>query len=234
MSKVFSPVVDEEPMFNITVQGHMKHTSIAITRSNVSLQVKIISFFLVILLAMAATPAFAEASQTWVTGAHLGYGVNQQSSTGFKNVGGSLMFLDVLRTFDDGFEVGLRTIAQGGQESRNEYYRMGAGPMISYNFYKNWRAQFSLSFFNETANDETKERAYKSRGRTYQLGWERSRQLVKNLDLAWGGFYMVHQGTVSLSDGMASSNNAASSRFANISTNKGTTRGVEISLRFKL
>ncbi len=234
MSNVFSPAVDNELIFNINLQGHMKHTSLAIVRSNVSLQVKVVSFFVLVLLAIVATPAFGSAKQTWVTGAHLGYGVNQQSSTGFKNVAGSLMFLDVMRTLDDGLEVGLRTIAQGGQESRNEYYRMGAGPMISYNFYKNWRAQFSLSFFNETANDETKERAYKSKGRTYQLGWERSRELVKNVDLAWGGFYMVHQGNVSLSNGTASSNNAASTRFSNISTNKGTTRGVEISLRFKL
>ena len=211
----------------------MKHTSIAIRRSNVSLQVKVILFFFVVFLAIAAKPAFAETHQTWATGAHLGYGVNQQSTTGFKNVAGSLMFLDVLRTLDDGLEMGLRTIAQGGQENNNEYYRMGAGPLISYNFYKNWRAQFSLSFFNETANDETKERAYKSKGRTYQFGWERSRELIKNVDLAWGGFYMVHQGNVSLSDGMASPN-TASTRFSNISTNKGTTRGVEVSLRFKL
>jgi hypothetical protein len=211
----------------------MQHTSIATKQSNVSLRAKILAYFALVLLAMPAKPARSESNQTWATGAHLGYGVNQQSSTGFKNVAGSLIFLDVLRNVKNGFEIGLRTIAQGGQESSNEYYRMGAGPMISYNFYKNWRAQFSLSFFNETANDATKERAYRSKGRTYQLGWERSRELIKNVDLAWGGFYMVHQGNVSLSDSMASSN-AASTRFSNISTNKGTTRGVEVSLRFKL
>jgi len=211
----------------------MQHTSIAIVQPNVSLRIKAITFFTLVLLLTMAKPAFGNSNQIWTTGAHLGYGVNQQSSTGFKDVAGSLMFLDILRTVQDGIEVGLRTIAQGGQESKNEYYRMGAGPMISYNFYKNWRAQFSLSFFNETANDNTKEQAYRSKGRTYQFGWERSRELIKNVDLAWGGFYMVHQGNVSLSDSMASSN-TASTRFSNISTNKGTTRGIEFSLRFKL
>jgi len=211
----------------------MQHTTISICQSNISLQIKAVGFFALLLLFLAAKPATAKTNQTWATGAHLGYGVNQESSTGFKNVAGSLMFLDVLRSVQNGVEIGFRTIAQGGQESRNEYYRMGAGPMISYNFYKSWRAQFSLSFFNETANDETKEKAYSSKGRTYQFGWERSRELVKNVDLAWGGFYMIHQGNVTLSDSMASSN-TASTRFANISTNNGTTRGVEISLRFKL
>lgn len=146
---------------------------------------------------------------------------------------GSILLLDLLRTLDDGLEVGMRSIAQGGEESRNEYYRMGVGPLISKNIGANWRIQGSVSFFNETAMDATQERAYKSRGRSYQLGWERTREIMKNVELAWGGFYMMHQGNINLTDKAASSN-AASARFSRISTNRGSTRGVEMALRFKL
>jgi hypothetical protein len=184
------------------------------------------------LAGFAARPAQGQTLSDWTTATHFGYAVNKESSTGFKNVGGSLFFLDLLQDVGDSMELGMRTIAQGGEDSSSEYYRMGVGPMISWQLAGSWRAQFSLSFFNETASDADSEKAYQSRGKTYQLGWERHRTLMKNVELAWGGFYMMHEGSVNLTERAASTK--ASSRFANISTNRGTSQGVELALRFKL
>lgn len=211
----------------------MKHTALAMSQSNLRFRMLLATAFFFILLLLLCRPCSAQTITTWTTAAHLGYAVNQQSTTGFKDVGGSVLLLDLLKYFDDGLELGMRSIAQGGEESSNEYYRMGVGPLVSKKIAANWRLQASISFFNETANDATQERAYKSQGRSYQVGWERTRELVKNVELAWGGFYMMHQGNINLTNEKTPAN-TASTRFSGISTNRGTTRGVEMALRFKL
>lgn len=209
----------------------MKDTSIAISRSNDHAQ-RLVLCLLLLMAALAALPAQGQILGDWTTATHFGYAVSKQSSTGFKNVGGSLLFIDLIQDVGDHMELGMRTIAQGGEDSSSSYYRMGVGPLVSWQMAKNWRAQFSLSFFNETASDAGRERAYQSRGKTYQIGWERHRSLMKNVELAWGGFYMMHEGNLSLTERTAST--TASSRYANVSTNRGTTQGIEVSLRFRL
>lgn len=210
----------------------MKHTSIATVRANRESHLTITILFFITALLLLTKPAQASSLGDWSTATHIGYAVNKDSSTGFNNVGGSLFFLDLLKPVSNDLEVGMRTIAQGGEESSNEYYRMGVGPLLSWSLTNNWRAQFSFSFFNETANDSTRERAYQSKGRTYQIGWERTKNITEKLEIAWGGFYMMHQGDINMPN--RPTGTAASTRFANISTNRGSSRGVEVALRFML
>ena len=85
------------------------------------------------------------------TATHVGFSVEQDSTTGFKDVGGSMLFLDLALAATDKIDVGMRTMAQGGQAEDSEFYRTGSGPFVSWSFNKDWSLQAGVAFFKEAA-----------------------------------------------------------------------------------
>lgn len=162
--------------------------------------------------------------------AHFGFAVIDQSSTGFDKVQGSMVFLDVTQRLLPSWDLGLRTMAQGG-EQHGKFYRMGAGPLLGYNLNAHWSIQLSYGFFRETALDANGDKAYHSRGQNLMLGWERHLELTRRLQLLWGGFFIHHRGSIEPTAAIAL---PGKSRFANIHTNRGQTHGLEVALRMTL
>lgn len=170
----------------------------------------LLSIAIISLASMISSRAHANA---WVTTTHVGYAVSTQSSTGFQGAGGTTAFLDLARPVNDDFEVGVRTVAAGARHKGGRaFYRMGAGPLVTWHFLEGWAAQLSAQSFSETAEmDDVAE--YHSRGRMLLLGWVREKELSKRLTLSYGGFAARHEG----SEG-----------------NSGTTRGIDLGLRLSL
>jgi hypothetical protein len=162
--------------------------------------------------------------------AHFGFAVIDQSSTGFGKASGSMVFLDATKKVLASVDVGFRTLAQGGKRD-GEFYRMGAGPLVNVKLTKTWSAQVSYGFFKETALDADGEHAYQSKGRNLMLGWERVMPLSAKVDLLWGGFFCHHDGSLDLASAISP---VGERRYANATTNKGQTHGLEIALRMRL
>src|SRR5688572_2432048 len=83
-------------------------------------------------LALTSHQALAGDGPAIQSAAHIGFGVVGGSSTGFDRASGSLVFFDVARRLGDALDVGLRSLGEGGRTHDSEFYRMGAGPLISY------------------------------------------------------------------------------------------------------
>jgi len=165
------------------------------------------------------------------TASHFGYAVVDKSTTGFADVGGSLAFLDVTKDGGHGFGFGLRTTGQGGRLHSRQFYRLGAGPLLTWRFAANWRAELAMSFFQESGLAADGQAAYRSRGTAEQLGWERVFTLGSRVELAWGGFIERHEGAL---DPMAPKTAAVAAPYAGTSTNVGLSHGLEMALRVRL
>jgi hypothetical protein len=179
--------------------------------------------------ALAAEVSASKTHRSWTTSTHLGFAVVQQSTTGFDDVAGSLVFLDLTHPLPFGngrIELGLRTLAEGGQTQEGEFYRMGAGPMAGYRVSDRWTLHVSGQGFRETGLNADGDKVYSSTGRTLMIGWERHHQIHARVDLAWGGFISQYSGGV---EAMAA---AVGTQTPN--KNQGLTHGVEIALRMRL
>ena len=142
----------------------------------------------------------------WTSGTHVGYQVNDQSTTGFRQTGGSLGFLDVAQAVTDGVEIGVRTLGQGGRLPDRQFYRLGAGPLAVVQVGDGWSLQGSVQAFQESGLKPDGSKLYDSRGTDFMLGWEKAYQLAPRADVAWGGFVTRYQGGVSSAAGVASKN----------------------------
>lgn len=162
---------------------------------------------------------------TWSTTSHFGFAVVDKSSTGFDKSSGSLVFLDMERTTWPQIAVGFRTIAQGASLGQRSFYRLGAGPLITGHIGQDWVVQLAAARFNETGVSKDDGTEYRSQGSSLQLGWERIFHFGPKVELAWGGFIVQHQGSITAEPaalGITSSHNA------------GLGHGVEAALRVDL
>lgn len=188
-------------------------------------------------LALCSAPAYAEqatesissAARPWSTASHLGFAVVDSSTTGFDKSTGSLMFFDLARRVAPSIDVGIRTIAQGAKLDGNAFYRLGAGPLISWRASERWNIQLSGAHFDETGMDANDEATYRSRGNAALLGWQRVVRYGERIEISWGGFIMHHQGDVR-PEATAATNTKASQA----SSNSGLGHGVEVALRLAL
>lgn len=178
----------------------------------------------------AASTKSATSDDGLSSAAHLGFAVVDKSSTGFKKVSGSTVFLDVTKRLSPSFDLGLRTLAQGGQKD-GAFYRMGAGPLLNVDINSDWSAQLAYNWFKETAMDSEGTKAYHSRGQSIMLGWERNTEIMTHLDLLWGGFLCVYQGSIETE---AAVSPAGKQRYAEVEKNNGMTHGLEMALRMTL
>lgn len=172
----------------------------------------------------------AKAEAGLVSSSHLGFAIANQSSTGFRNASGSLVFLDIVRPTGT-FGFGVRTAAQGsevGQGPAKSYYRLGAGPLVSWGISPGWQLQSSIGFFHETALDQDRQKIYQSHGVAELVGWERLYRLSSHAAATFGGFAIHHSGGTSPSQGVPMGAAAMSS------VNRGFSQGVEVGLQVAL
>jgi len=192
--------------------------------------------FLLGLAPQGLTPAaFAEVAVKNVaptrlqTSSHLGFAVVDQSSTGFREVGGSLVFLDISQSLHPQWDLGLRSIGEGGRTSQKEFYRLGAGPLLSWHVTTDWVVQLALALFNEAGLGSDGHKAYQSRGQEVMLGWERAWTLAPRVSVAWGGFVIYHRGVLAHEAAVLNPTVGASGIL-----NSGLSHGFEAALRLNL
>lgn len=178
---------------------------------------------------LGATRLAAKAPSNWETAAHLGFAIADQSSTGFRHVGGSLVCLDTARAVYRNLSVGLRTVAAGGHgEAGRQFYRLGAGPLLVWHLPDGWVVSGNISRFDESGLTGDAQRQYSSAGTEVGLGWERSWRITPRVETAWGGFVMAHQG------GITAMNTSGNWLAATVDTNQGLSHGLEVALRIWL
>lgn len=171
------------------------------------------------LLALLATPAHAQ----WSTATHFGYALHQDAATEFENAGGTVLFLDVGRTLWKNVDIGLRTAAQGAAQGGREYYRLGAGPMVSVAIGDSWAIHAAALRYRESGIEEGED-LYRSSGTSLQLGWQRRLKLAENADFAWGGYVAQAKGVLS----------PAAGSQALVGSHTGMDRGLTMALRLRL
>ncbi len=165
----------------------------------------------------------------WSTTTHVGMGVEDQSSTGFKQVAGSMMFLDLTHPLGDDWDLGVRTSGQGGRGGERQFYRLGAGPFVSWNFNESWSLQASISTFDETGVGADGDKVYRSKGVSGLFGWEKRHEIGPRVEVAWGGFVSRYQGNLTATPG-----SAPNSSLAGAVSNRGLSHGLEAALRVQL
>jgi hypothetical protein len=178
------------------------------------------------------TERHAPAMTGWQTASHLGFGVVDRSSTGFRSTQGSMLFLDAGRTLPGvaaDWQLGLRTIGEGGQRAGQEFYRMAAGPFVGYRPAAGWLIHGAVGAFREAGLDGDQPR-YRSTGWLGMVGWERTYAWGSRVELGLGGFLMRHLGNVS-TDGAGGT---AAAVAAVPRVNEGLSHGVEAALRVRL
>jgi hypothetical protein len=178
------------------------------------------------------------AGGAWSATTHMGFAVVDRSTTGMEKVTGSLVLLDVGRRVTSTVDLGFRSAAQGGKRPGKEYYRLAAGPVVSWRFADRWLAQVALGLFEESGLDGSGDPSYESRGHTVTFNWQRTFPLGKRAELAWGGFMMRHQGDVALpeatEDGDRAPGEATASAQLGAATNVGLSHGALAAFRVRL
>lgn len=169
----------------------------------------------------------------WHSTTHLGFGVEDQSSTGFHGTQGSTLFLDLDRKATENIAVGIRTSAFGGKNSGAEFYRMATGPLISFRIYNKFNISLALGFFRESGLDDKGDSAYTSKGQMFQIGWERVFPLSKAIELCWGGYWSRHWGNLDL-DASQGTQSGSVAQYSSSSANIGNSRGIELGFKVRL
>ena len=183
---------------------------------------------------LANSVALTSASGPWLTTSHVGFSVNDQSSTGFKMTGGTMAMLDLSRPIGKNLELGLRTIASGAQAKTQEFYRLGAGPLIVWRWNDRWTAHGTITNFNETGLKPGSDPSYKSKGFQYLVGWERVWQLSNRVEALAGNFITYHAGSMS-TEGTFSGITADQHKVVSSSArNFGVSHGAELAIRLSM
>jgi len=165
-------------------------------------------------------------ANAWESTTHFGFAVVDQSSTGFDKATGTAITMDLAKELSSSLSLGLRTSAVGGAVDQGRYYRMAAGPVLSYRINPKWSVDVSLGFFRESAEDSGQD-LYSSKGQSVQFGWHRRSSFGKRVDLLWGGFIGRYWGGVDKEPDLGSVSHIDDK-------NIGNTHGVEIALRVLL
>ncbi|MBM4251095.1 MAG: hypothetical protein FJ146_03930 [Deltaproteobacteria bacterium] len=198
------------------------------------------TLLLAIWMSLAATPTLADSlgmtskSEPWVTATHLGFSVNDQSSTGFKLTGGTMVMLDLSRPIGRRMDLGIRTIASGAKAKNQEFYRLGAGPMAAWRVHNNWSVHGAITNFNETGLRPGADLSYRSSGLQCLLGWERIWQLEKRVELVAGNFISYHTGTVSETASISALKSDRATFGPLPTKNFGIAHGAEIAIRLSM
>ncbi|MBF0440506.1 MAG: hypothetical protein HQK54_01250, partial [Oligoflexales bacterium] len=75
--------------------------------------------------------------------AHIGFSIENDSSTGFKNSGGSIVIFDLTKSINSELEVGVQSWGSGASHKGLSYYRLSSGPLFTYNIPMNWLVYLS-------------------------------------------------------------------------------------------
>ena len=171
--------------------------------------------------------AAEEERRPWSSIAHLAYAIEDRSQDEFERDAGSAILMDILYRLDPETRVGMRTTANGGSQQGTDYYRLGAGPMVSFDLDAVWSADLAFGLFRESGVADG-ESSYTSWGQSIQVGWERKVRFGKTLALGWGGFVGRHWGRVKQKKA------AAKSPMAAANWNIGNTMGIHLALHLPL
>lgn len=163
--------------------------------------------------------------------AHLGFAVESSASTGFKNVGGTMFFLDLAYPLSEDLDIGLRTIGSGGHQVQGEFYRLAAGPLISYEVFEEWYLQLSVDYFSENKKTTDGLRDFRSRGASFMIGWERLFKITKEASLGWTGFISRYSGNLEAMNALPPT---SGSQYSGASSNVGGSQGVAVALKINL
>jgi hypothetical protein len=161
--------------------------------------------------------------------AHLGFGLQRSSTIGFKDVAGSLVFLDACKVFSS-TKIGLRTLGQGGHKFGASYYRMATGIVGGYFIFDGktgYEFQVAMMGFKESGLDERNDPLYGSSGNLLMIGWQRQKELIRGVHFGLGAFITHHQGSM---NGIKASTPMPKA----VSRNRGTTQGLDMSLKVVL
>ena len=175
------------------------------------------------------------APSAWSAASHAGFAMVDRSSTGFNQVAGTLLYFDAgsaIGPADFGLTLGIRTLAQGGQGRQSDFYRMGSGPLVSWQADETWSFSAAFGLFKEAVIKHGGSEEYGSRGRTWMLGWERVLVARGPAHLMWGGFWTYHSGSVEATAAQRASlaTAAASLPDRNVSVSHGLDLGFSVSL----
>lgn len=183
----------------------------------------------------SAADAEEAATTTWSATSHAGLGMVDRSSAGFAAVAGTMMYFDAARvvgTAESGLALGIRTLAEGGEGTDRTFYRMGSGPLLTWQASDDWNLAASLGWFKEAVTDRGGGAAYSSRGRAAMLSWDRALLRKGQATLTWGGFCTYHSGSVEASPPSA---NAASTMINSLpKTNVSLTHGLSLGFDVRL
>lgn len=158
-----------------------------------------------------------------ITDAHFGFALQQQSKT-FQGAAGSLLFLDVLTPVSETVQFGLRTTAAGGKDGGNSFYRMGLGPSMAWQINEKWSFMTAATVFKETAEQESEDDIYRSRGIETIVSWHRNYSITPRTSISLGAFLSYYNGDLKLAA-------SAPVGFSGIKSNEGLAKGCEISLK---
>lgn len=187
-----------------------------------------------LLFLLLATPAFAQSNDSnssWFhSSSHLGFALEDQSTTNFSGNAGSMGFFDFTAAVTENVEVGLRTLMSGARQPGASFYRLGAGPLLSYYPSKDWIISVMTGWFKESCTDKASSPLYQSRGSLTMLGWERLIPVYQRVDVALGGFVGFYSGDIRNLSADLSNPVTKHSPEKNVGRN----RGVEIALRVRL
>ncbi len=182
-----------------------------------------------------ARKAFSKNQSPWTSAAHLGWGVESSSSTGFTGAAGSMVMFDVVRDLLPTVALGFRSSGSGAVQDTRRLSRLGVGPVLEWRVMSRLHIQTSLVRFHESVTQE-ETNAWTSSGVGLTVGWTRIVPIMPGVDLSWGGFLGRHWGKVAPEDSFGKSAGASGTRAptAVVRSNIGATRGIEIALRTQL
>ena len=175
---------------------------------------------------LAAEPTSPQTSPALYRSAtHLGFAVERSSTVGFAGAQGSAVMLDFGRYLDSDTVAGLTTVALGGERLGERYYRLGAGPSLSFAISENWQLGGALFYYSESGVGTAEQKTYRSNGGGIIVHWQRRTELVKGVSLAWGGFLAGQRGDF---DRQTSQPGAINRN--GVSINQSWTQGLRLSL----
>ena len=168
--------------------------------------------------------------------ANFAFLVNNNSSLGFNNVGGSTLIFDVGNAVSSKVDLGLRTLATGGANEKSRFYRLGSGILLIYHAFPTFMLHISPGIFHETATlgaklDSGHREELGYTGTQWIAGWEKQIVAIDNaMKINWGSFVVYHSG---IRDD-PSSGPSGGSLAPTPAESKGLATGVEFSFEFLL